>query len=195
MSEFNKEYASKAVAGTGLGLGIAATVVSLLNNNGGGNGGVLGNLLGNGNANQVSALQAEVAMLRGENYADKVGKEVYAQALSDNKELSDRVFDKYIAPMAQQIANNQTELARQEEQIKCLKETQKLREQILEQKIDAVACTANNGLIALQGTVSCLAQAVNGITKTIVPSSAICPAPMPQYNSWTAPTADTTTTG
>lgn len=29
---------------------------------------------------------------------------------------------------------------------------------------------------------------LNNITKTIVPMSAICPAPMPQYNSWVAPT-------
>ena len=28
-----------------------------------------------------------------------------------------------------------------------------------------------------------------GLTKLIVPAANICPAPMPQYNSWTAPTA------
>lgn len=39
------EFASKGVAGTGLGLGIAGTALSLLNN---GNGGVLGGLLGGG---------------------------------------------------------------------------------------------------------------------------------------------------
>lgn len=50
------EFASKGVAGTGLGLGIAGTALSLLNN---GNGGVLGGLLGGGNQNVVSALQAE----------------------------------------------------------------------------------------------------------------------------------------
>lgn len=33
---------------------------------------------------------------------------------------------------------------------------------------------------------------LNNITKTIVPMSAICPAPMPQYNSWVAPTTTTT---
>ena len=31
-----------------------------------------------------------------------------------------------------------------------------------------------------------------GLTKLIVPSTSICPAPMPQYNSWTAPTASAT---
>jgi hypothetical protein len=47
-------------------------------------------------------------------------------------------------------------------------------------------------------TIGCMAQqiaALNGLTKLIVPASSVCPAPMPQYNSWTAPTTTTTTTG
>ena len=51
------EFASKGVAGSGLGLGIAGTALGLLNN--GGNGGLLGGLFGGGNQNVVSALQAE----------------------------------------------------------------------------------------------------------------------------------------
>lgn len=39
------EFASKGVAGTGLGLGIAGTALGLLNN---GNGNILGGLLGTG---------------------------------------------------------------------------------------------------------------------------------------------------
>lgn len=50
------EFASKGVAGSGLGLGIAGTALGLLNN--GGNGGLLGGLLGGGNQNVVSAPQA-----------------------------------------------------------------------------------------------------------------------------------------
>lgn len=63
------EFASKGVAGSGLGLGIAGTALGLLNN--GGNGGLLGGLLGGGNQNVVSALQAENSMLKAENYSDK----------------------------------------------------------------------------------------------------------------------------
>ena len=40
------EFASKGVAGTGLGLGIAGTALGLMN---GGNGGILGNLFGGNN--------------------------------------------------------------------------------------------------------------------------------------------------
>lgn len=50
-------------------------------------------------------------------------------------------------------------------------------------------------------TVGCLANQANGmqailnsITKLVVPTDAICPAVMPMYNSWTAPTTTTTTT-
>ena len=51
-------------------------------------------------------------------------------------------------------------------------------------------------------TVGCLAQQSNAmqailgsITKTAVNKDAICPAVMPMYNSWTAPTTTPTTTG
>lgn len=40
-------------------------------------------------------------------------------------------------------------------------------------------------------TVSCLSNQVAqllALTKTVVPIDNVCPAPMPQYNSWTAPT-------
>lgn len=52
------EFASKGVAGSGLGLGIAGTALGLLNNGGNG-GGVLGGLFGNNNQATISALQAE----------------------------------------------------------------------------------------------------------------------------------------
>lgn len=34
---------------------------------------------------------------------------------------------------------------------------------------------------------------LNGLTKTVIPIGNVCPQPMPQYNSWTAPTTGTTT--
>jgi hypothetical protein len=57
------EFASKGVAGSGLGLGIAGTALSVLNSSANGNG-LLGGLFGNGNQNVVSALQAENGMLK-----------------------------------------------------------------------------------------------------------------------------------
>jgi enhancing lycopene biosynthesis protein 2 len=43
-------------------------------------------------------------------------------------------------------------------------------------------------------TIGCLSNQVAqllALTKTVIPAENICPAPMPQYNSWTAPTATT----
>lgn len=44
--------------------------------------------------------------------------------------------------------------------------------------------TAINNISCLSGQVAQLM----ALTKTIIPADSICPAPMPQYNSWTAPT-------
>lgn len=41
-------------------------------------------------------------------------------------------------------------------------------------------------------TLNCIAgqvAALMALTKTVIPAANICPAPMPQFNSWTAPTA------
>lgn len=45
--------------------------------------------------------------------------------------------------------------------------------------------TANSAIAVLQNQVGVL----NGLTKTIVPITNVCPEPMPKLNSWTAPTA------
>ena len=183
------EYLSK---GTGVTLGTLGTIgfgTSILQGLQSGNG-LLGGLLGGNNCqqNQLSALLSENAMLKSENYADKIGKEVYSQSLIDNNNLSDRIFDKYLNPISTEIANNRVEMARLQEQLKCCCEKQELREQIINGRINEVALIANNGITALQGQVACLAQTVSGITKTVVPITAVCPQPMPEFNSWTAPT-------
>lgn len=62
------------------------------------------------------------------------------------------------------------------------------RMRVVEGQIAAQAVT--NAQIAaniscMQGNISTLM----GLTKTIVPIDNVCPQPMPQYNSWTAPAA------
>lgn len=46
--------------------------------------------------------------------------------------------------------------------------------------------TAN--IAVVQNNVASLQTELAGITKTIIPISNVCPQPMAQYNSWTAPT-------
>ena len=64
-------------------------------------------------------------------------------------------------------------------------QTAAINNKLCEQAVYNATNTAN---------VSCMAQqiaALNSLTKLIIPAANICPAPMPQYNSWTAPTATT----
>ena len=57
-----------------------------------------------------------------------------------------------------------------------------LEGQIANQAVVNAQITAN--ISCMQGAISTL----QGLTKTVVPIDSVCPTPMPQYNSWTAPT-------
>lgn len=187
------EFASKGVAGSGLGLGIAGTALGVLNSSNCGNG-LLGGLFGNNNCqmNQVSMLQAEVSQLKAEKYADRNTADVYTALRNEVQGLSDRLLDKYISPISQEIAQIQVRDARMEEQIKCIQETSALREQLVREqlgrRIDNCCCEANGRINQLNAQVFGLTQTLNGITSTIIPQTAICPPVMPRYNSFVTPT-------
>lgn len=163
------DYASKGMAGTGLGFGIAGTTLAALSLLIGG--GLPGNWLGGnrcgygaiglGESQYVASILAENGMLKAENYSDRVAKEVYQQTLADNKQLRQDIRD---------------ELA--------------LREQITAGKIESVANVATCNFNAVNTAIANLANTVNGITKCVIPATAICPEVMPRYNSFVAPTAD-----
>lgn len=193
------EYASKGVAGTGLGLGIAGTALGILNSGG------LGNILGGcGNSwnnhtamgaevQYVSSLQAENGMLKAENYADKGILDAYKQSVADNKELRAEMYA-YIKPLAEEASNNRVNIAKLEAELKCCCEKQELREQILAGKINEVALVTNGKFNTLDQTIACMQNTLSGITKTIVPNSAICPAwgevkVTPVTSTTTAPSA------
>lgn len=59
-----------------------------------------------------------------------------------------------------------------------------VEQQLCQQAVVNAQITAN---------ISCMQKnldVLNGLTKTVVPIDNVCPQPMPQYNSWTAPTAE-----
>ena len=194
------EYASTGVAGAGLGLGIAGTALGLLN---GGmlNLGGLGGVLGGGNAagtalGVLAEKDAKIAKLEAENYSDKVAKETYAQSLADNRATEARI-NTLLGPVAQAIAANEKEIA-------VLKAEQAKDKEIMQLKIDNCCCQMSGKIDAVAQAATCgiqqnsaalaaLQALVGKITNTVVPLDAICPAPMPQHNSWTAPTTTTTT--
>lgn len=178
------EYASKAVAGTALGLGVAGAVGLVNQMANSCNGGLLSGILGGNNCvgraagvaelQYVSSLQAENAMLKSENYSDKTTLEAYKQSVADNKELRAEFFAN-INPIIENIHKNAVDVATLQAELKCCCEKQELKEQIMHEKIDKVALMANNGITALAGTVNCLQSYVNGITKVVVPNTVVCP--------------------
>ena len=149
------EFASKGVAGSGLGLGIAGTALGVLN-------GGIPNLLGGARAGcsedhmvnryeaaqqaRIAELETEVKLRDANTYTDQKLLELYRYV--------DGKFGCVEAQIAQQAVYNATNTAT----LSCLQ----------------------NQVAALQS-----------LTKVVIPIGNVCPQPMPQYNSWTAPTATT----
>lgn len=204
------EFASKGVAGTGLGLGIAGTALGLLNNNGNG---ILGNLFGCNNGmtnaaggmalNAIAERDAKIARLEAERHSDAKSVDVYQQTLRDNATLRDQVFA-YLTPLSNEAAANRERIAVLEAQHISEVEKAQLREQLINARIDNCCCemngkinsvaqTASCGISQLQNAVACINSTLGGITKTVVPKDAVCPEYMNRYNSWTAPTTTATT--
>lgn len=181
------EFASKGVAGSGLGLGIAGTALGVLNASNGG-GGLLGGLFGGGCNSQVSALQSEIGMLKAEKYSDRNTADVYSAVRSEYKDL----LEKWITPLSDEACRNRERIAVLETQVKCDNEKALLREQLVREqlgrRIDNCCCETNGRINDLASRVHGLGRTLDSITSTIIPQTAICPPVMPRYNSWVAPT-------
>ena len=164
-----REYASKGVAGTALGFGIAGTVGALLN--GGLEAARAATKNGNGNCicsentavnryelnmtQEIGAKNAEISLLKANAYFDQKLVEVYTTLDRRDKELRDLIGknkdEQYAINMNQAVLNGTT-----------------------------------------GATISCLQAQVSqlqGLTKLVIPATSVCPEPMPAKNSWTAPTA------
>lgn len=148
-----KEYASKGVAGTALGLGITGTALGVLRDNGGlagilGGGNSAGNavaaavpgvMLGLANAqnqnNRCSELESKIAQLTAEKYTDAaVGAERDRRLALEEKTIG------YTIDIEKRLAAIETSLP--------------LKEQILTQKIDNVAQMAATGINNLQTAIN-----------------------------------------
>lgn len=158
--EYENHYASKGVAGTGLGLGIAGTALGLM----------AGGLNGNG-----------LGLFGG-------GRNCGCN--------EDHTVNRYEAAQSARIAELETEVKLRDANTFTMGEMNKLRdyvdarfngieEQICQQNVVNAQVTAN--LACMQNNIATLM----GLTKTVIPITSVCPEPMPQYNSWTAPTATT----
>lgn len=156
MGDFNKEYASKGVAGAGLGTGIAGLSLGVLNSAGcllggmfgrngvwangcGCNNGWNGGACGNGVAFDMSVNEAlaqrdaEIARLQAKAYSDESDLAIYKYFDAQFKEL---------------------------------------RQEFCDQKV--FNATVNGALGTVSGQLADLQRIVAGITRTAIPSDAVC---------------------
>ena len=172
------EFASKGVAGAGLGLGIAGTALALLQNGG------LGNILSGGCGNQTQALMSENAQLKAEKYTDSKIAEVYMAGRNEKDALADRLLDKYIEPISKEIADMRVREAVTNARVDCLGK-----------EFKAAIELESERRTAGDQNLYCYVNATFVPGKLVMPKDSICPPVMPEFNSWTAPTTTTTTTG
>ena len=170
------DVASSGVGGTGLGLGIAGTALGLLNgmNNCGG-GGLLGGLFG-GNRNCGGCSENTVVTRYEANMLQELAaKDSKISLLEADKYTDQKISDTYI------VLNNKIEGVMAE--MRANKDAQNA--------INMQQAVYNGTNTAALGCIQQQIAALQGLTKVVIPADNVCPQPMPQYNSWTAPTATT----
>ena len=159
--EVERNFASKGVAGSGLGLGIAGTALGLLN-------GGLGNILGTG-----CGTYGRTGCCEGDHMVNRyeAGQSARIAELETEVKLRDAntYTDSKLLEMYQYVDGR----------------LRGVEAQICQQSVVNTQVTAN--LACLTNTVNTL----SALTKTVIPINNVCPEPMPMYNSWTAPTATT----
>ena len=76
-----------------------------------------------------------------------------------------------------QVQPLQVQVAQQGEQIACLNKQLELNNQIIDGKIAAVACTANNGISTLNVALANLQNTVNQVIQPFIPESKVVTPP------------------
>lgn len=110
-----------------------------------------------------------------------------------NRCNEDHYVNRYEASQSARIAELETEVKLRDANTYTLGEMNKMRNYV-DAKFDAInASICAQAVVNAQVTanISCLQNTVatlSGLTKTVIPIGNVCPAPMPEYNSWTAPT-------
>jgi hypothetical protein len=162
------EYASKGVANTGLGLGIAGTALGLLN----GGGGILSGLGGTSTAADMATVAKTVADLTG-----------VTNRCSENTPVT-----RYEMDMAMKLAAKDSEIAliksEQNTEIKIADVYERIMTRVNQDQRDQAAWNANQSVANAQmsaaiatnaNSIAALQNCCNQITKLVVPNTAICP--------------------
>lgn len=174
------EFASKGVAGAALGTGIAGTALGVLNGMGG-----LGNLFG-GWGNGFNR--------NGFGYGSGFGVGLGTVVSSD-----DQLVNRYEAGKDARISELETEIKLRDANFYTLGQMNDMRNYVDRRfdKIEHQLCDQAVWNTAQTGALGCMANqiaALQGLTKTVIPATSICPEMMPRYNTWVAPAATETAT-
>ena len=181
------EFGSRGVSNTALGLSIGALGVEALRGN------LLGGLLG-GQQNQQHQQKSD-----GAEVAAMLTPVLTAMAMTPRASCNeDHAVTRYDAAQSAEIERLRTEISLRDSNIYT---DQKLLEvyKYFDGKIDGInqrLCDQAVWNTAQTGTIGCMAQqiaALQGLTRTVIPASALCPEAMPRYNSWVAPTTGAAT--
>lgn len=158
----HKNYASAGVGNAGLATGIIGTSLGVLNSGLLGGNGLFGGMMNNG-ARYCGADGSPVVSRYELGLEQKI-----AELTADKKLLeADKYTDGKILDVYGYVDGR----------------LRNIEAQICNQAVVNAQITAN--ISCMQNSIAVL----NGLTKTVIPIGNVCPEPMPQYNSWTAPTA------
>ena len=187
-----KSVASQGLGGAALGLAIPGTV-ALANQLLGGSNGLLGGLVGGttncitNDTRTIGLLESELAKEKAERYADSIGIATFKEAktmFEKAQESSSANFKELVQGFIAQNEVNSAKFAALDKEVALNKQAAEYNFAILNNKID---CCCDKIRCYVDGTF------VPG--KLVMPLSNLCPEAMARYNSWTAPTTTTTTTG
>lgn len=162
MTQVADTTSSRGAQWAGAGSLIALAAQSLLGNR---NGGLLSNVLGTGNGNTLGenlqnsamcALMDENTRLKADAETNKKIAEVYTLLREQ-----DKAQDKFTYDLDKRLSAVETAAP--------------LREQIVFDRINSVAQSAQTGIAANAAAIGSLQTTVASITKTVVPNSSICP--------------------
>ena len=119
-----------------------------------------------------------------EKYTDSKIAEVYMAGRNEKDALADRLLDKYIEPISKEIADMRVREAVTNARVDCLGK-----------EFKAAIELESERRTAGDQNLYCYVNATFVPGKLVMPKDSICPPVMPEFNSWTAPTTTTTTTG
>ena len=153
------EYASNGVATAGLTTGIIGTALGVL-------GGSLGNILNGGMYNN--------GMYNGGGFVTREAFELGQRLSAKESEIA----------LLKSEQNTEIKIADVYERIM----TKVNANERAQSEVNAAQAVFNAGTNSAINLLQNQIGILNGLTKTVIPGSSICPEMMPRYNSWTAPT-------